>query len=633
MIDKISQNMKDWDIFNGVDKLYIIKSIIYPVFVYNLSACFICKEIYNKDIIKKGGFFMKKKQLLSAALVATMVVTAFAGCGKDSDEGSKDTANPVATEAPDSGDGADTETPKEIKEFTAFFAVPPTVEVDDNNDIKNLIAEKTGVKVKETWLVGQNDKEAIGTMIASDEYDDFIEGAAGQPMLYEAGALIPLDDLIEKNPNVKSLFSDADWDALRQDDGHIYWIPQFGSIQGEEKVSNHNDEALWVQARVLKWAGYPKIETLDEYFDLLEKYMAEDIRINNIENIGFTMLCTKDRNFSLENPPCFLAGYPNDGCALVDPVTQKVTDYNTNDFANRYFKKINEEFKKGIIDKECFTQTFDEYIAKLSSGNVLGLVDQWWSFSYSVDPVLKTTGLDAQGCNYIPLPIVMDKGIEPQWHTVGSPLNVSSGLAISKDCEDPEAAMKFVNDLLDQEIHDLRYWGIKDVDYSVDENGNFYRTEEQRVKAADTVNRTAHLCPYSYFPQWQGTSTDGINATKPENQPGEFFDALNPVVQECLQAYGAQTYVDLMGITEKPGPWYPMWTFSNSFTTDTPGGTAWLRMKEVRLEWLPKVIMADDFDSEWAAYMEAYAATNPQSFIDEIQAEVNRRVENAARFE
>ena len=31
----------------------------------------------------------------------------------------------------------------------------------------NIIAEKTGAKLKETWLTGQTDAEAIGTIIAA----------------------------------------------------------------------------------------------------------------------------------------------------------------------------------------------------------------------------------------------------------------------------------------------------------------------------------------------------------------------------------------------------------------------------------------------------------------------------------
>ena len=90
-----------------------------------------------------------------------------------------------------------------------------------------------------------------------------------------------------------------------------------------------------------------------------------------------------------------------------------------------------------------------------------------------------------------------------------------------------EGALQFVNDLLDQDIHNLRFWGVEGTDYEVDENGEFYRTEEERTKQSDTAYKASHTCPYSYFPQYTGTSDDGINANKPDGQASEFFDGLN----------------------------------------------------------------------------------------------------------
>lgn len=53
----------------------------------------------------------------------------------------------------------------------------------------------------------------------------------------------------------------------------------------------------------------------------------------------------------------------NDGSCIVDPDELKIVDYNTTPTAKRYFQKLNEEYQKGIVDPESFTQTYDEYIA------------------------------------------------------------------------------------------------------------------------------------------------------------------------------------------------------------------------------------------------------------------------------
>ena len=558
---------------------------------------------------------MKKKKLLSLLLVTSMFASLAAGCGSGSD-----------TETGSKADG-------DVKEFTAFFAVPGS-EINDDNEIQEKLAEITGAKCKETWLTGQTAEEAIGTLIAGGEYPDFIEGGDGSIQLYEAGALVALDDYLDDYPNIKEFFTEQEWDSLRQDDGHIYWIPQFSNIYGEEKECTHNDEAFWIQTRVLKWAGYPEVRTMDQYFDLIESYNeANPTMEDGTENIPYTILCDDWRYFCLENAPQFLDGYPNDGSVIVDPDTLTVIDYNTTDTAVAYFKKLNEEYQKGIVDPESFTQSYDEYISKLSTGRVLGMIDQWWDFAYNAGDAIKSAGLDAQGCNYVPLPITIDESVQNQWHNSGGVVNVSSGLAITTSCDDVEGALQFVNDLLGQECHDLRFWGVEGVDYEVGDDGMYYRTPEQRLNVADTAYKASHSCSYSYFPQWLGTSRDGKNAMKPEGQEAEFFDGLADDVKECFEAYGVKTYVEMLGTQEAPGAWYPMYTYSSTLTTATPGGTAWTKMGETKHEYLPKVVMASDFDSAWDEYMEAYEACDPDSFISEMQTELDRRMEEAAKYE
>lgn len=556
---------------------------------------------------------MRKKQFTALLVIGAMVLQTLTGCSK----GTAATGSSTAKE-----DGG-------IKEFTAFFAVPGD-EINDDNEIQQHIAEITGVKVKETWLTGQTAEEAVGTLIAGGEYPDFICGSDGTSQLYDAGALVALDDYIDDYPNIKNFFTKLEWEQLRQADGHIYWIPQFNNSYEKDMQTTHNDEAFWIQTRVLKWAGYPKITTMDEYFDLIERYQeANPTMEDGTKNIPYTILCDDWRYFCLENAPLFLDGYPNDGSCIVDPETKKVIDYNTTPTAKRYFQKLNEEFKKGIVDPESFTQIYDEYIAKLSTGRVLGMIDQWWDFYGHVNDAIKQQGLEDQGCNYVPLPITIDKGVKNRWHTSGDTVNVGSGLSITVSCKDVRGALKFVDDLLSEEAITLRNWGEKDVDYLVDQDGLFYRTPENRMKVTNTAYKASHLCPYSYFPVWGGMSQDGINAAKPELQPNEFLDSLPKNVQECLQAYGCKTYVDMVGENEIPGPWYPIYTFVGTMTTATPGGTAWIKMRELKHEYLPKVVMAPDFEAGWEEYLTAYETCNPKAFLDEVQPEVDRRIKVA----
>ncbi len=509
-----------------------------------------------------------------------------------------------------------------VTNFTYFIAMPGA-EINNKNDIADIIAEKTGVRVKETWLTGQTSAEATGTIVASGEYPDFIN-SNDMPTLIDAGALIPLDPYLEKYPEFRdTYYTKEEWEKFRQPDGHIYWINQFQNTYGKSKTTTHNDEAFWIQNRVLAWAGYPKIETMDEYFDVIERYIeANPTMEDGTPHIGYTILCEDWRYFCIENAGQFLAGYPNDGSVIVDTETLTVGDYNTSYDTQKYLRKLNEEFNKGIVDIEFATQTYDEYIAKLSTGRVLGMVDQWWDFFANVNDAFKQQGLDLKGCNYVPLGLTTEKGMPNRWHTYADTVNQASGWAITKDCKDPDLAFKFMVDLcMNQELHDLRFWGVKDVDYHVDENGLFYRTAEQRMRCSETNYKASHMCAYSYFPQWGGTSQDGKNAMSPSEQPSEFMDGMAEPLKKCFEAYGAGNYPDMIGSVqgETLGPWFPMYSYSNNFTTETPGGVAWTKMGEVKHEWLPQVVMAKNFDDVWAKYMKAYSACKPEDFLGEMQ--------------
>lgn len=565
-----------------------------------------------------------KKKVATLLLASVMAMSMLAGCSSSEDtganaSGSSDAGNSVADAGSEAGGD---ETPQEITDFTMFITMPGS-EINSDNEIAQMIAEKWGVRIKETWLTGQTASEATGTLIAGGEYPDFID-SDDMALLVDAGALVPLDDYIDQYPEFKEKwFTEEEWEKFRQPDGHIYWINPFGNTKGESTATTHNDEAFWIQVRVLEWAGYPEIQTMDEYFQVLEDYMAANPTMEDgTPNIAYTILCEDWRYFCLENAGQFLAGYPNDGSVLVDKATLTIGDYNTSEDTIKYLRKLNEEYNKGFVDPESFTQTYDEYIAKLSTGRVLGMVDQWWDFAYTVNDVFKQQGLDEAGCNYVPLGLTTEAGMENRWHTYDDTVNQASGVAITVDCADPDKAFKFIVDCaMDQELHDLRFWGVKDVDYSVDENGLYYRTDEQRLNWADTSYQASHRCQYSYMPQWGGTSDDGINANKPEEQPSEFQLNMAQPLKDCLAAYGADNYVDMIGsVVETNGAWFPMYSYSNNFTTETPGGVAWAKMGEVKHEYLPKVVMASDFDAAWDEYMTAYNACKPEDFLAEMQA-------------
>ena len=516
-----------------------------------------------------------------------------------------------------------------IKTFTAFMAVPGA-EVPDDNRMLNLIAQEVGAKAEVTWLTGQTAAERIGVMVAGGEYPDFVDGSDGTEALIEAGAFIALDEYFDKYPNIKNYYSEEEWNQIRREDGHIYYVPQFGNVHIKNMAVEHADEAFWIQKRVLEWADYPEVKTLDQYFDLIQAYLAVNPQDEDGQtNIGFEILSDDWRYFCLENPPMFLDGFPNDGCGIVDPVTKEVRVYDTTDTAKMYFNKLSEMYDAGVIDPETFTMSYDQYIAKLSSGRVLGMVDQGWNFSDARSSLIQQEKYDR---GYVPLGITKDEQTVDQYFNPAT-LNTANGLGITISCKDVEGALQFMNDLLAPEVMTMRYWGEEGVDYEVDADGMYYRTEAQRKNAEDPdwVTRNQANTIYSYFPAYIGTM-DGKNAISPSEQPSEFELGLRDIDKRIFAAYGYERWTDFLTPVEENQPWFPLWSATNAWTTDTPYGVANQKMDDIKHQWLPKVIMtpADEFEQVWEEYMTVYNnEVDIKAYEDELTAEVARRIENA----
>ncbi|MBO4927846.1 MAG: sugar ABC transporter substrate-binding protein [Clostridiales bacterium] len=516
-------------------------------------------------------------------------------------------------------------------EMTLFIALPGT-EINADNDILTLIAEETGVYLHEMYNNGTSTSDAISKMKNSGNYADYFYGWSLDldTLLYE-DLLLPLDDYLDDPAfsNIRNLYTDAQWEMLRQADGHIYWIPsEYPIIWGEDRTKNNTElKAFWIQARVLEWAGYPKIETLDQYFELLESYYAEHkTESDGTPIIPYTMNTEGWRDYALEEAPQMLDGYANNGSVIVDAENYDeptIIDYNTSPTAKKYFQTLNTYYHKGIVDPNFDTQSYDDYLSKLSSGTVLGMYDAQWDFQY----VIQYSDITS---NYVPLPLTIEPGMENHYYRSAPLVSTSDGICICSECKDVDLALYFLNRCLDQDIHDLRFWGVEDQDFYVDDSGLFCRTPEMIDKWDNAAYLASHVCRFPYLPSYSGTSRDGINAMRPEEQTSIFFATLPEDLVRCFNAYGYESYCDFMHSSQSEWePWFPMYTYSNMMGTGTRGGVAFLDIKTLKHTALPALVKSDDFEKDWDQYMEDYAACHPEDFLAEMEEELQLRIELA----
>ena len=537
---------------------------------------------------------MKASRIISVLLTASLTVN-FCGCSGPFDFGKK-----------------------EIKEFTAYFDMEGT-KLAARNDIQQIIAEKTGALCHETWKdPNRPEAETVKEMIVSRRYPDFIYGGTAQQELLEANALVPINEFWDGYENLQNYLTPEEWDRLKDENGFIHYIPVFSKVHIRETDPEYSGEAFWVQAKVLEWGGYPDLRTPDQYFDLIERYLKENPENENgAKNIGYAILTDGSSSFCLENPPQFLDGYPNDGCCIVNAQTMTAVDYNITPTAVKWFKKLNEEYHKGVIDPDFAFMSSKQYFDKIRSGTVLGMVDQHWNFKGAESEL-------PADCRYIPFDLVIDEKLTPCYRSPVA-LDSSQGIAVTVDCDDIDAALKFLDDLLSPEIHNLRFWGVEGEDYHRDSQGGFYRDDKQKSRSFSAEYSAGHFCSYPCFPYYSGMNLDGINTYRPQDAPEEYSSTVSGSVKKCLEAYGADTPSDLIRSNIENAPWFPMWTYTNTFTDATRRGQAMKAMNNVKQRYLPEVIMSDDFETSWEEYMEAYRACDTNVFFDELTSEIRRR--------
>ncbi|MDR0502496.1 MAG: extracellular solute-binding protein [Treponema sp.] len=476
-----------------------------------------------------------------------------------------------------------------------------------DNPIYKYIKDKFNVTFTWDILVGDI-AQRRGTMIAGGAYPDIMELRGAEWI--DAGALIPLDDLIEKHgPRIKALYKDV-WEQMKYTDGKIYYLVNFGVIQGLDHRPNYDQTAFWIQKDILKKAGYPKVVTLDEYFKLIEDYYKANPTINGQPTIPFTVLTHDWRAFELWNPPNFLAGNPNDGNGVVNPRTHEYKTFFTMDISKRWFQYFNQLNARGLVDRAGFTDNYDQYSAKISSGRVLGQSVQGWQFMYQADMANRDRGENHR--TMAPLAIVFDSSIKP-WYRNRTIPNLYRGMGISTSAKDPVRIIQFINALLEEDVQRTLTWGIEGQHWQYDDKKVPYRTQAQRDNWNNnnwqTLNR-ARLMD-DIFPKIQGSFSDkypaDLNDFYPERQ-----STLRPEDRELLEAYGVGGTNQLMDPDPRPNNiWFPTWNMPTP-PAGSPADIAIKKCEETMKQRLPQIVLAPpaDFERLWNAYVQEMTVTN-----------------------
>lgn len=545
---------------------------------------------------------MKMKKVSAYLIVLAMVAGSFSGCGKSGNSSEKTNS--------ESSEGG-------VTELTFYNA--DGQEDPWTNPVAEALTEATNVKLKTDYPVSSDDQK-VALMIAEQNYPDMIFAKGDAASLIDAGALIDMTELIEEyGPNIKKMYGE-EFDKLKysEEDPSIYQLSSY-PIGG---TLYKNSGTAQIQWGVLKENDYKLPETLDDFEKMIKDYMAAHPQTaDGMDTIGIT-LSAADWHWmiTLGNPAGYIAdGAPDNGQWLIDE------DYNAmfkfrSEKEREYFKWLNKMYNEGILDPEFATQTHEDYIAKIASGRVLALMDTDWDYSDG-EKVLKADGKMEQ--TYAPLPLTMDAdtkcaSLQYQGLTTGQ------GVGITTACEDPVAAIKFLDYICSDEGQVLVNWGIRDVNYFVDENGKRYRTEEEinESNSNKDYSKTTGVNFYAYpFPAYG----DGV-----EDETGNTYTTVSKesVVAEydeeekaACKAWNVELLVDVFPQADEfEVPKYSaVWAYTKPAEFDEIGN----KLDEIAWSQLISCVIGSekDFDSNYDKMLKEFedsGMTEAEEMLTEI---------------
>lgn len=545
-----------------------------------------------------------KRKVVSLMLVSAMVAGMLAGCGSDSgsSKGGSSTETGSAAEASSSGETADDADDKSPITFEYFNADGKNGNWD--NPVAKAITEATGVTLDVSYPVAsQGDaKEDIALMIANDEYPDMIYAKGSATDLYQAGALIDMTDLIEKyGPNIKKMYG-AEMEKLKwsQDDPGIYQL----SYAGVNQKTLTTGGSCQIQWAALKENDYKYPKTLDEYEKMIKSYLAAHPKPEDgLDMIGITMSASDWHwMITLGNPAGLIAdASPDNGQWIIDD-EYNVHYKHVTDEEKEYFKWLCRMYNEGILDPNFATQTDDDYIAKVASGRVVAITDAEWHYSQCEATLVADGKVDQ---TYVGLPVTLredqvEKALLYQGTTVGW------GIGITKSCEDPVRAIKFLDYLCSDEGQILYHWGIEGENYFLDDDGQPYRTDEEVAKAQSDPDyaKNTGIDNYTGFPIY-GTgsySEDGFPYTPTTKE--SVIANYNTAEKEGCEAMGFEMLTDMFAQPEE----FDLLPYSALWAYQQPQELAEKQtiLDEIAWPGLVKCVTGteDEFDANWESMVQ-----------------------------
>lgn len=304
--------------------------------------------------------------------------------------------------------------------------------------------------------------------------DIIIVDKAKFPEIVEAGLARDISDKIVNCENIMKFKTQIDVynKGLTGEDGKYYGIPTEMTDTAPDTLT---DDVIY-SSPMLRWdlykeIGSPKLETLDDLLAALEK--IHEIHPTNEEGdpaYPFSLWPDWDGNDNMVGPANVVQlttwyGQKLKGSALLQPDYSFKPLYDKDGAYYKITKFLNQANQKGLVDPDSGTQNWDNACAKMSSGRV----DIFWyswqvGFWNSLDRLQAGTAF-----RFIPVGDMTFYADADRYY--GS--DRMFGVGGKVEGEKYDRIMEFLDWYASPEGATIQHCGLKDFNYTVNEDGTF----------------------------------------------------------------------------------------------------------------------------------------------------------------
>lgn len=326
--------------------------------------------------------------------------------------------------------------------------------------------EKEKIKLEFTAVTKEQYKTTLQTTLATgSDMPDIVNleqmDKTTAIKLGQQGTLLDVKPLVEKYSDGtidKSMDERLGgmWGSAVTEEGKAYWMPFGITIKFSDGSDFNSAMTPIIRMDWLEKLNLETPTTIEEYKDVLRAFREQDANGNGKKDEVMLAFGKDTSPFEMYGP---LFGLPCEHI-LVDTKDDKVkSPWLMEEELTEYFKFFQEMTEEGILAKDAINQP-TEYVLQQTKLNIVG-AKNGFVMTDMYDGEVAEFGGAYRGV--FPAGTTEDK----MYLQAAAPTSETKRLAITKSCENPEAAIKLFDILQSDEFTDLTSNGVEGVTYNL----------------------------------------------------------------------------------------------------------------------------------------------------------------------